>query len=69
VSPRAGETLAELTLAVRTGLRVSAIASTTHPYPTYGDGPWLAAVQDVQSRLGRGAAAAGIRLMRAARPR
>ena len=68
VGPRAGETLAELTLAVRARLKVGAIASTTHPYPTYGDGPWLAAVQDVQSRLGQGAAAAGIRLLRSVRP-
>jgi len=52
VGPRAGETLAELTLAVRTGLRTADLAGTTHPYPTYGDGPWNAALDDVRARLG-----------------
>ncbi len=51
VGPRAGETLAELTLAVRRGLRTADLAGTTHPYPTYGDGPWDAAIEDVRSRL------------------
>ena len=51
VGPRAGETLAELTLAVRRGLTTGDIAGTTHPYPTYGDGPWNAAIADVKGRL------------------
>ncbi|MBA3620019.1 MAG: oxidoreductase, partial [Acidothermales bacterium] len=51
VGPRAGETLAELTLAVRKGLTTGDIAGTTHPYPTYGDGPWNAAIEDVRARL------------------
>lgn len=51
VGPRAGEVLAELTLAVRRGLRATDIAGTTHPYPTWGDGPWNAAVADVRARL------------------
>ncbi|MBB2988087.1 dihydrolipoyl dehydrogenase family protein [Terracoccus luteus] len=53
VGPRAGEALAELTLAVNRGLTTGAIAGTTHPYPTYGDGPWNAAIADVQERLAR----------------
>lgn len=69
VGPRAGETLAELTLAVRLGLKVSDIAATTHPYPTYGDGPWLASVQDVQARLRSGAVSTGVSLLRALRRR
>jgi len=69
VGPRAGETLAELTLAVRMRMKISAIAATTHPYPTYGDGPWLAAVQEVQARLRTGTAAAGVRALRALRSR
>ena len=52
VGPRAGEVLAELTLAVREGLRTSDIAGTIHPYPTYGDGPWNAAIDDVRAQLG-----------------
>lgn len=51
VGPRAGETLAELTLAVRHGLKAQDLASTMHPYPTWGDGPWNAAIADVRSRL------------------
>ncbi len=53
VGPRAGETLAELTLAVRLGLRTRDVASTIHAYPTYADGPWNAAIDDVRARLQR----------------
>jgi pyruvate/2-oxoglutarate dehydrogenase complex dihydrolipoamide dehydrogenase (E3) component len=52
VGPRAGESLAELTLAVQQGMTTSDIAGTTHPYPTYSDGVWNAAVADVRERLG-----------------
>lgn len=55
--PAPGETLPELTLAVRTGLRTRDIASTIHAYPTYADGPWNAAIDDVRRRLRRPAAA------------
>ncbi len=51
VGPRAGESLAELTLAVRKGMTTSDIAGTTHPYPTFSDGVWNAAVSDVRERL------------------
>ncbi len=51
VGPRAGESLGELVLAVRRKLTTSDLAGTTHAYPTYDDGPWNAALQDVQSRL------------------
>ena len=51
VGPRAGETLGELTLAIRHGLRTRHIAATTHAYPTYNDGLWNAAIGDVFSRL------------------
>ncbi|MEO6882212.1 MAG: FAD-dependent oxidoreductase [Mycobacteriaceae bacterium] len=51
VGPRAGETLAELTLAVRTGVAARTLAATTHPYPTWGDAPWTAAVAQVQNSL------------------
>lgn len=51
VGPRAGETLGELTLAIRLGLRTRDLASTTHAYPTYNDGLWNAAIADVRSRL------------------
>lgn len=67
VGPRAGETLAELTLAVTRGLTTTALAGSTHPYPTFGDGPWNAAVADVQQRLGRPVASGAIHLLAATR--
>lgn len=51
VGPRAGESLAELSLAVHKKLRTSDIAGATHAYPTYSDGVWNAAVMDVRERL------------------
>jgi pyruvate/2-oxoglutarate dehydrogenase complex dihydrolipoamide dehydrogenase (E3) component len=53
VGPRAGESVAELALAVRRRVRVSALAATVHPYPTYGSGVWDAAVTEVRRRAGR----------------
>ena len=63
VGPRAGEALAELTLAVQQGLRTRDLAGTTHPYPTYGDGPWNAAIADVQQRLAQPGTALAIRAL------
>ncbi len=51
VGPRAGESLAEVTLAVHKGMTTSDLGGTTHPYPTYSDGVWNAAVADVRERL------------------
>jgi pyruvate/2-oxoglutarate dehydrogenase complex dihydrolipoamide dehydrogenase (E3) component len=51
VGPRAGETLSEITLAVRLGLRTRDIASTIHPYPTYSDGLWNIAIADFRNQL------------------
>jgi pyruvate/2-oxoglutarate dehydrogenase complex dihydrolipoamide dehydrogenase (E3) component len=56
VGPRAGEALAELTLAVRRGLRARDLAGVMHPYPTWGDGPWNAAVGQVRESLAAPAA-------------
>ena len=53
VGPRAGETLGELTLAITRGLTTRDLAGVTHPYPTYNDGPWNAAISDVQRQLER----------------
>jgi pyruvate/2-oxoglutarate dehydrogenase complex dihydrolipoamide dehydrogenase (E3) component len=53
VGPRARESLAELGLAVRRKVRVTALASTVHAYPTYGYAPWEAAVTEVRRRCGR----------------
>jgi pyruvate/2-oxoglutarate dehydrogenase complex dihydrolipoamide dehydrogenase (E3) component len=63
VGPRAGESLAELTLAVHKGLTATDLAGTIHPYPTYGDGPWGAGVAVVQQRLGTPVARRVIGLM------
>lgn len=51
VGPRAGEALAEITLAIRMGLTTRDLASTIHPYPTYGDGLWNIAIADVRNQL------------------
>ena len=68
VGPRAGESLAELVLAVRQGLSTTTLAGTMHAYPTYGDGPWNAAIGGVQERLAaprvRAALGALVRLRR-----
>lgn len=53
VGPRAGESLAELGLAVRQRIRVTALASTVHAYPTYAYAPWEAAVTEVRRRSAR----------------
>jgi pyruvate/2-oxoglutarate dehydrogenase complex dihydrolipoamide dehydrogenase (E3) component len=53
VGPRAGETLGELTLAIRRGLRTRDLAGITHAYPTWNDGPWNAAIADVREQLAR----------------
>jgi pyruvate/2-oxoglutarate dehydrogenase complex dihydrolipoamide dehydrogenase (E3) component len=53
VGPRAGETLGELALAVRRGLRTRDLAGITHAYPTWNDGPWNVAIADVRDQLDR----------------
>nr|WP_240895533.1 FAD-dependent oxidoreductase [Kineococcus siccus] len=69
VGPRAGESLAEVTLAISRGLRTRDLAAVTHPYPTWGDGVWNAAVADVRRGLARppvaGALHALVRVRRA----
>ena len=67
VGPRAGETLGELTLAIKHGLRTRDLAGTTHAYPTYNDGPWNAAIADVRSRLNRPGTARATRVLAALR--
>ena len=53
VGPRAGETLGELAIAVRRGMRTRDLAGIMHAYPTWNDGPWNAAVADVREQLAR----------------
>lgn len=69
VGPRAGEALAELTLAVHRGLRATDLAGVVHPYPTYGDGPWNAAIAQVRARLAAPAGRRGTGALLAARRR
>ena len=61
VGPRAGETIGEMALAVKHGLRTRDLVAVTHPYPTYNDGPWNAAIADVRTRLTRPGTAGLIR--------
>ena len=69
VSPRAGETLGELTLAIRHGMRTRDIAGATHPYPTYNDGVWNAAIADVRRSLTRQPVALAMRTLVSVRRR
>ena len=64
VGPRAGETLGEISLAVKNRLTTSDIAGTTHAYPTYNDGLWNVAVADVRHRLNSGLVLAATRTLR-----
>lgn len=52
VGPRAGENLAEVTMAIRTKMKTRTLAAIVHPYPTFGDGLWNIAVADVRTQLG-----------------
>jgi pyruvate/2-oxoglutarate dehydrogenase complex dihydrolipoamide dehydrogenase (E3) component len=63
VGPRAGETLAELTLSVRLGLGPGALVATTHPYPAYTDGPVNAAVDDLRALAARPVPRTALRLL------
>ncbi len=67
VGPRAGEVLAELTLAVQHGMRLRDLAVSTHPYPTYGDVVWNAAVAAVTEQLTTGLTGTAVSLLRTAR--
>lgn len=53
VGPRAGETLGEISIAIRRGLRTRDLAGITHAYPTWNDGPWNTAIADVREQLAR----------------
>jgi pyruvate/2-oxoglutarate dehydrogenase complex dihydrolipoamide dehydrogenase (E3) component len=53
VSPRAGETIAEATLAINQGVTVATLTASTHPYPGFSDGLWNAAIGEYQRSLGR----------------
>ncbi len=64
VGPRAGEALTELTLAVARGLTTAHLTAAMHPYPTYADPQWNAAIDDVRARLSGGPGWTGITLLR-----
>jgi pyruvate/2-oxoglutarate dehydrogenase complex dihydrolipoamide dehydrogenase (E3) component len=51
VGPRAGESLNEVVLAIQQGLRGRDVAAAIHPYPTYSDGVWKVAIEQVQNQL------------------
>ncbi|MDR6143725.1 pyruvate/2-oxoglutarate dehydrogenase complex dihydrolipoamide dehydrogenase (E3) component [Microbacterium foliorum] len=63
VGPRAGESLAEYTVAVKTGMNVRTLATTMHAYPSYSDAGWNAVVKEAQRGLRGGAVAFGIRVL------
>ena len=63
VGPRAGESLAELTLAVEQGHSARDIAGTTHAYPTYSDGVWNAAIAHTRSQLSTPAMSTALKVL------
>ena len=64
VSPRAGETIGEASVAVQKGLTTADLTSATHPYPTYTDGLWNAAIEDYRQSLTRPGMRAALRVAR-----
>ncbi|MBS2963557.1 FAD-dependent oxidoreductase [Actinocrinis puniceicyclus] len=69
VAPRAGETIAHLAAAVRHGWSASQYAATIHPYPTYADGPWNAALAEAADRLAAPGTGRVVRFLLGARRR
>ncbi len=63
VGPRAGECLGELVLAAQRGLRARDLAAVVHPYPTYADASWRAAVLDLDVVLDSRPVRAATRLL------
>lgn len=63
VGPRAGESLAELTLAVQQGLTTRDLADVTHPYPTYNDALWNAAIAHARTRRDSPVAGAVVKVL------
>ena len=53
VGPRAGESLAELVLAIKQGARARDLVGSMHAYPTYADAAWNAAITRTMNRLSR----------------
>ncbi|WP_208009822.1 dihydrolipoyl dehydrogenase family protein [Nesterenkonia sphaerica] len=51
VGPRAGESLGELAVAVSQKMSTRQLAQITHPYPTYSDALWNAAIAHARSGL------------------
>lgn len=64
VGPRAGESLAEVVVAMKSGMTVRGLAGVMHAYPSYGDGVWAAAVQQASTALETPAARRFTRLLR-----
>ncbi len=63
VGPRAGESLAELTLAVHQKMTTRALTAVTHPYPTYNDALWNAAIAETYARFERPIPRAALKLL------
>ncbi|WP_426979771.1 hypothetical protein ACQCSU_11700 [Pseudarthrobacter sp. O4] len=60
---RAGRILGATIVGPRAGESLPDIAAATHPYPTYSDGVWHAAIADTRARLRAPATAAVIKTL------
>ncbi len=67
VGPRAGESLAEVVLAIRHRMRAGDIGAAMHAHPTYGGGVWKAAIAEGRARLQQPMTRRGIALIARAR--
>ena len=63
VSPRAGETLGEMTVALARKVTATQVGSVQHAYPTFSDGAWDAAIADRRARIATPVARAGLRAL------
>ena len=64
VSPRAGETIAELTVAITTGVSASTLGGIMHAYPGYSDGVYNPSIRQLQREFSGGAGGAAVQLLR-----
>lgn len=63
-SPRAGETIDELTVAITTGVSASTLGGIMHAYPGYSDGVYNASIRQLQREFSRGAAGTAVQVLR-----
>lgn len=67
VSPRAGETISELTVAMSAGVSVAELGGIMHAYPSYTDGVYNTALGELQREYSTGLLGRAVQVLRRAR--